>query len=61
MCLQGYSSSKLNLLIKELENTINPRNLRIFRRNETLLHTLQIHCDPFVQSQGESDLATGHC
>lgn len=61
MCLWGYSSSKMNLLIKELENARNPRNLRIFRRNEILLHILCVHCDPLVQSQGASDLAIVHC
>lgn len=40
MCLWGYGSSKMNLLIKELEDAINPRDLRIFRRKEILLHTL---------------------
>lgn len=51
----------MNLLIKELENAINPRNLRIFRRNEILLHTLGAHCDPLVESQGASDLAIVYC
>lgn len=40
MCLLGYGSSKMNLLIKELEDALNPRDLRIFRRNEILLRTL---------------------
>jgi hypothetical protein len=42
--LWGYSSLKMNLLIKELENTTNPRNLRIF---EELRH-FSIHSKDIV-------------
>lgn len=48
-------------LINEWENTLNPRNSEIFRGNETLLCACSVHCDPFMQSQGESDLAIVHC
>lgn len=61
MCLWGYGGSKMNLLIKELENARHPRNLRIFRRNGILLHTLSVHCDPSVESRGASSLAVVHC
>lgn len=60
-CLRGYSSSNMTLLIKDLKNSLNPRNLKTFRLKERLLHPLQRHCDAFVQSQDESDLAIVHC
>lgn len=61
MCLRGYSSSNMTLLIKDLGNSLNPRNLKIFRLKGRLLHPLQRHCEAFVQSQDESDLAIVHC
>jgi hypothetical protein len=61
MCLRGYSSSNMTLLIKDLENSLNPRNLKIFKLKWRLLHLLQRHCEAFVQSQDESDPAIVHC
>lgn len=61
MCLQGYHSSNMALLIKDLENSLNPKNIKISRVKERLLHTPQRHCKASVQSQEESDLAIVHC
>ena len=60
MCLQGYHSSNMTLLIKDLENSLKPKNIKISRVKERL-HTLQRHCKASVQSKEESDLAIVHC